>query len=524
MKPATGTVTEKELLSDSETLAGVRFAGSLRDGDDTLSPPSGFAFTKEGNRIVADDFNHRIQIYSPDGACIAQFGRKGKGPGEFHYPKGCAVDAQGHIYVADSWNHRVQQFDAAGRHLKTIGNCGEAKGQLNEPHDVVIDHAGLLHVVERYNHRIQIFDSNGVSQGFIGNRGTVLEEELAEIYETPAHLFAAPGFEFPTSLAAAPDGGWYVADSGNHRVVRFDALWQRQLTFGGRGSEPGRFEYPLCVAVAPNGLVYVTDLNNDRVQAFTATGGFLFDFNRCGKMQDLKAPNLTVFTPEGRLWVSRTFETAVLEFEVPDTPQDDILQARITACPQDTRLLYHQALSLEEAGNTQAALKIHRQIVTLLAQQERTDNADWPLACLMRFSRLARASNDPENTASLVEGLQITRALQQTARQDLLETHLEWEQAALDFNRRTFAEQKRVLAGSEDSTTFNKPLYAAEERDKTLYRKLRHQFFRLPRHRAALRRIPAKRVATAIARMPRPHCGNLPDKLGRALRQPVAPA
>ena len=179
---------------------------SLGADSEELSPPSGFHITSQGNLILADDFNHRIQIYDVHQNLIKSFGRKGINPGEFHYPKGIATDREGNIYVADSWNHRVQKFDAMGKHLLFIGSCGEGKGQLNEPYDVFIAPDADILIVERYNHRIQIFSPEGESRGWIGGRGTVLEEQLACIYETPKSLFNAPTFEFPTSIASDRHG------------------------------------------------------------------------------------------------------------------------------------------------------------------------------------------------------------------------------------------------------------------------------------------------------------------------------
>ena len=93
-----------------------------------LSPPSGLCLTPEGNILLADDFNHRIQVYDPQFNLITSFGEKGKDIGQLQYPKGIAVDKEGNIFVADSWNHRVQKFDAQGRPLQSFGSCGYRKG------------------------------------------------------------------------------------------------------------------------------------------------------------------------------------------------------------------------------------------------------------------------------------------------------------------------------------------------------------------------------------------------------------
>jgi DNA-binding beta-propeller fold protein YncE len=72
-----------------------------------------------GNKIaVADFYNHRVIL--EDSGKEMHIGKKGDGPGEFHYP----TDVQflnGKLYVADAYNHRVQVFDKSGDHLQTIG-------------------------------------------------------------------------------------------------------------------------------------------------------------------------------------------------------------------------------------------------------------------------------------------------------------------------------------------------------------------------------------------------------------------
>jgi len=78
---------------------------------------------------------------------------------------------------------------------------------------------------------LQIFNPEGQSRGWIGGRGTVLEEELACIYETLKNLFNAPAFEFPTCIASDSHGNYFISDSGNHRILKFDACWNLRLAF-----------------------------------------------------------------------------------------------------------------------------------------------------------------------------------------------------------------------------------------------------------------------------------------------------
>jgi DNA-binding beta-propeller fold protein YncE len=463
----------KSSLPSAKEDRSIQFKSSFRSqasSEEKLSPPSGFCFTPKGNLLLADDFNHRIQIYDPDHNLIKSFGGKGKNPGELHYPRGIAVDRNENIYVADSWNHRVQKFDSEGNHLLTLGTCGESKEQLNEPYDVLIDAEKNILIVERYNHRIQIFSPDGHSRGWVGGRGTVLEEELAHIFETPKHLFNTPAFEFPTSIAQDSLGNYYITDSGNHRIVKFDPQWNLLLTFGERGNDSGQFEYPLCVAIGANDLLYVADLNNDRIQIFTSTGRYLDQVRAAKDSTPLNAPCLTAVDPSGTLHVGLTFDTQITTFKTPAIFQDS---------PQTSYVLYHEAQRFQQLGNQEKALQACqaavRQVITEKSAPDTDKNFEVDL--LVNFSRLALHTEGEQTESLLLEGFTVLSRHLDTDRQRVLATHLEWEQAAVNHNQHLFEKQKQVLEQQEDPRIFNRDLFQAETRERTLFRKLRHQFY-----------------------------------------------
>lgn len=72
--------------------------------------PNGVAVDEEGNIIIADSRNDRIQIFTSSGRFIKSFGAKGLGPGEFDRPSGVCVSSDGLIIVVDFGNNRVQVF------------------------------------------------------------------------------------------------------------------------------------------------------------------------------------------------------------------------------------------------------------------------------------------------------------------------------------------------------------------------------------------------------------------------------
>ena len=71
--------------------------------------------TGDGDIIVADTLNHRIQVFNQCGLLKLVFGRKGEGDAQFNEPTGIALFPNENIVVADRKNRRVQVFSPKGR-------------------------------------------------------------------------------------------------------------------------------------------------------------------------------------------------------------------------------------------------------------------------------------------------------------------------------------------------------------------------------------------------------------------------
>jgi len=75
---------------------------------------------------------------------------------------------------------------------------------------------------------------------------------------------------YPSDVAADSSGNVYVADTGNHRIQKFDSEGNFLAKWGEQGSGNGMFNDPEGIAVDGSGNVYVTDQSNHRVQKFGA--------------------------------------------------------------------------------------------------------------------------------------------------------------------------------------------------------------------------------------------------------------
>jgi DNA-binding beta-propeller fold protein YncE len=115
--------------------------------------------------LVAEASNHRVSQFALDGTFIGIFagtGEEESSDGDFTCPQGIAVlSSSGEVAVADNFNHRVQIFDNEGKYKRQFGNEGkEENGQLFHPSGITSDAHGNLLVTD-WTNRLQVFDPEG---------------------------------------------------------------------------------------------------------------------------------------------------------------------------------------------------------------------------------------------------------------------------------------------------------------------------------------------------------------------------
>ena len=217
--------------------------------------PEGVAINGEGNILVCDHNNNRIQQFSPTGEHLKIVGTKlkGNGPLQFNSPRGIAIHPHTHkVYIADTGNHRIQVLNSDLTHSSSFGRNGSNNGEFNQPYDISTDSTGNVYVVERHNHRIQVFSSDGQYLRQFGREGKG-EGEL----------------NHPSSIAIDSHNVVYVTELMNHRISIFTTDGEFIKAFGIKGNDPVQFDGPCGIGVDKNGTVYVCDTSNYRIQIFT---------------------------------------------------------------------------------------------------------------------------------------------------------------------------------------------------------------------------------------------------------------
>jgi sugar lactone lactonase YvrE len=200
--------------------------------------PRGMALDSRDNLYLVDEFHNRVLVYlapattnlTPD----AQFLNLAS-------PRGVAVDPADNVYIADSENDRVLGYakpvatanyaadrtfgGSDGSHLNCLGavtiNDNPSQGSMSCPIDVAVDPAGRLYVADIFNHRVLMYDNPATG-----------DNQPDAVFGQPGYASSQPNLgggpatntlNNPLGMDFDSDGGLYVADLNNHRVLIFDA-------------------------------------------------------------------------------------------------------------------------------------------------------------------------------------------------------------------------------------------------------------------------------------------------------------
>jgi len=216
-----------------------------------LGKPKGMGRDREGNILVLEPHYQRVNVFSPLGKLLAQWGKRGTNVGEFTLPRAVAVNSRSEVFVSEySVLDRVQRFGARGSALlAAIGHSGNGPGEFNRPEGLCVDAQDRLYVADSCNHRVQVFSNDGRLLCAYGKAGKGKGE-----------------LSYPYDICVDAAGRQYVCEFGNSRIQVFDANHQPLEVIGAAGTAPGQFNNPWGVALDSAGNLYVADSQNHRVQ------------------------------------------------------------------------------------------------------------------------------------------------------------------------------------------------------------------------------------------------------------------
>jgi DNA-binding beta-propeller fold protein YncE len=123
-------------------------------------------------------------------------------------------------------------------------------------------------------------------------------------------------FDEPVGLAQDGQGNWYVTDTWNRRVQKFDKGWRYlgQWAIAGWGSQ-SVVNKPYVAVDGGRGLVYVTDPEGYRVLVFGLDGALRGTWGQYGAdASSLSLPTGLAVAPDGKVYVADGGANRILAF------------------------------------------------------------------------------------------------------------------------------------------------------------------------------------------------------------------
>ncbi len=163
-------------------------------------------------------------------------------------PSGVAADKSGNLYVGDQDNNRVLEFDAPRNngppaHLvfgqaasSQAGGCAGGIASADElclPQGVALDSGQNLYVADRGNNRVlEYLNPLAPGAGTQGTSGSASDTTADFVFGQNGSFAATAGnaggtsadsLSQPAGVAVDEAGSLYIADSGNNRVLEYNA-------------------------------------------------------------------------------------------------------------------------------------------------------------------------------------------------------------------------------------------------------------------------------------------------------------
>lgn len=263
--------------------------------------PEDIATTNDGNLIIVDQKNNRLQILTKDGDFVkfipsVPTNKKGSKLEPISKedknaliairkvlksPCGIALKND-EIYVSCTGSHQIAVFNlSTGKMIRTIGKWGHKQGELTSPMDVDLSPSNKIAVAEWRNKRVQI----------LSNDGKCIKELIYQKESKKGHF-----------IKIAPRGVHWVDDTMLlvtyplfNQVVCWNSksgevLWR----YGIKGRGRGMLNNPSYVTSGPNGNFLISDTKNNRIVEISKEGKFVYNY----KMGKGTAPG-NLITPRG---------------------------------------------------------------------------------------------------------------------------------------------------------------------------------------------------------------------------------
>jgi sugar lactone lactonase YvrE len=267
------------------------------------------------------------------------------------------VDATtGELFVCDEANNRVLRFSSAAAATNgaaaeavfgqpdlttaTANTGGLSATSLSDPAGIFVDSNGALWVADAGNNRVLRFDG---ATGSVSLATATADQVIGQVnFTTSTSGLTLVTLNNPRDVSTDSSGNLWVADTGNNRVLRYDAitglgngptasrvLGQANGTTGAAATTQAGLSGPTALCVDASGNLWVADTGNNRVLRYASAATISSDGANASSVlgqgdfitataattkSGLNSPRGVNVTSAGRLWVSDFTNNRVLLF------------------------------------------------------------------------------------------------------------------------------------------------------------------------------------------------------------------
>ncbi len=204
---------------------------------------------RDGNLVIADSGNTRVQVLSSDGNSLLIAGESGREGYKLQSLAGIGVNPlTNDIWVCDQRGNKVVRFTPQGVPDLRIAS------KMKYPMDVAISRAGDAFVIMSKIPEIYKYDANGNYLATIGGSGKA-------------------ALVFPTAILIHEEY-IYVSDFGGKRIVKMNMEGHFVAEFKDKGQYE-EMKGPSGMHIDKDGNIYVLDLGENPVVILSSTGKFI---------------------------------------------------------------------------------------------------------------------------------------------------------------------------------------------------------------------------------------------------------
>jgi streptogramin lyase/signal transduction histidine kinase len=329
--------------------------GTNGTGDGQFQNPAGLALDNYGFVYVADNLNHRIQKFTDSGTYVTQYGSQGSGNANLSYPTSIFTDNVGGVFITDNSNHRILKVTpvmgvgaynlkvndlacATTYHFRAFAENGTELGYGAD--QTVTTTACSTPLVDTLSN-INTTTTSSLLRGEVNSVGlSSITDQGFEYGTTNAYgstvQFASQPYEFalkwgtqgagddqfinPTKIVKDASGNFFVLDSGNNRIQKFNASGTYISRFGASGSGNGAFSSPSDLAIDSSGNLYITDTYNSRIQKFDSNGNYISQWGSLGAGNgQFNAPWGIAIDSSNNVYVADTNNNRIQKFNASGT-------------------------------------------------------------------------------------------------------------------------------------------------------------------------------------------------------------